>query len=38
MEDDEPLAGDIIPKQRYQSPFRNLRAGTMQAADTSGAP
>jgi len=34
MEDDEPLAGDVMPKQRYQSPFRDLRAGTMKAADT----
>jgi len=36
MEDDEPLAADVIPKQRYQSPFRNVRAGTMQTADTTG--
>src|SRR6266568_7367101 len=36
MEDDDPLAGDVIPKQRYQSPFRNVRAGTMQTADTTG--
>ncbi len=36
MEDDEPLAGDVIPKQRYQSPFRNVRASTMQTADTTG--
>ena len=36
MEDDEPLAADVIPKQRYQSPFRSVRAGTMQTADTTG--
>ena len=36
MEDDEPLAADIIPKQRYQSPFRNLQAGTMDTTDTAG--
>jgi len=36
MEDDDPLAGDVIPKQRYQSPFRNVRASTMQTADTTG--
>src|SRR2546425_11483832 len=36
MEDDEPLAADVIPKQRYQSPFRNVRAGTTQTADTTG--
>jgi len=36
MEDDEPLAADVIPKQRYQSPFRNVRAGTMQTADATG--
>lgn len=36
MEDDDPLAADVIPKQRYQSPFRNVRAGTMQTADTTG--
>ena len=36
MEDDEPLAADVIPKQRYQSPFRNVRASTMQTADTTG--
>jgi hypothetical protein len=34
MEDDEPLAANVMPKQRYQSPFRDLRAGTMKAADT----
>ena len=37
MENDEPLAGDIVPKLRYQSPFRDLRAGTITTADTSGA-
>jgi len=35
MEDDEPLAADVIPKQPYQSPFRNLRAETM-ATETTG--
>src|SRR2546430_4122462 len=34
MEDDEPLAADIIPKQRYQSPFRDLRAETTPAETT----
>ena len=36
MEDDEPLAGDVIPKQRYQSPFRNLQAVTMKTTETTG--
>jgi len=36
MEDDEPLAAEVIPKQRYQSPFRNLQVGTMQTVDTTG--
>ena len=35
MEDDEPVAADVIPKQRYQSPFRNLRPETM-AMETTG--
>jgi len=28
MEDDEVLAADIIPKEKYHSPFRNLRAAS----------
>ena len=37
MEDDEALAADVIPRQRYQSPFRNLRPAMMKGADTTGA-
>ena len=36
MEDDDPLVGDVVPKQRYQSPFRDVRAGTLQTADVTG--
>jgi hypothetical protein len=36
MENDEPLTGSIVPKPRNQTPFRNVRSGTLQAAGTRG--
>lgn len=35
MEDEEPLAPDVIPKEKYQSPFRNLRPAT-KSVETGG--
>ncbi|MGH6891855.1 MAG: hypothetical protein ACREEP_06330, partial [Dongiaceae bacterium] len=34
MEDDKTLELNTIPIHKYQSPFRNLRPGTMKTADT----
>jgi hypothetical protein len=31
MEDDEPLIADVIPTEKYHSPFRNLRRATKSA-------
>lgn len=37
LEGEEAFATDLVPVQRQQSPFRNLRAGTLQATTTTGA-